>query len=468
MMMTADDGFQVRVQHSHSKTSLKRIYIGNLPKQCNDLKAKLVDFLNEKADLNVEEKDVTVVVRGSALVACTNVNRAISILNNSEFEGNKISVQRERKKDPNKSNKQSFGGGGWNRPLPNEKARTSAREAQKCVKERPLSDSKHEFAAEPELSQHLGSIVASEIKAAGEDPSNGDVVNTMIASTAAMTLLSSVDAFGLGQTNEMVVGAPKQPLHTAPVADEALNTPAPETKFDFTSQSKKPMSELMADYGEQDLNFKSVVPTQFDEKPLKKEKKREDYNNRLTLQGKAPIHVEVTSFGYMHGVPSDVRSGGWSHAHPLSPFDCRDLPQVPHYMARQDGLSPAVKRAVLNAARDEDEDDSKRDTSVHKFANDLGAQIFDAVHEAISVGGYGHASPLRMTVYVGSDSGRHRSVVVCELAATALRKLLRENKDDRITQPVSVGTRHRDIERRQQRDTERRPKSKQMEFESEW
>jgi RNase adaptor protein for sRNA GlmZ degradation len=109
--------------------------------------------------------------------------------------------------------------------------------------------------------------------------------------------------------------------------------------------------------------------------------------------------------------------------------------------------------------------DNTRDNSFRECANTMGKQIFTALEEAIS-SGHGHASPLRMTVYAGSESGRHRSVLVCELGATALRKLLRSNEQNQITQPVSVGTRHRDIDRRQ-REMEQTGVSKQKELESE-
>lgn len=481
--MADDAGFQV--QQSRSKTNKKRIYISNLS-QSDNLKSELTDFIRQQTSLVVNEDDVTIVRQGddkplAALVACPDVNKAISILNNIDFQGNKLTVQRERKKRPNNIKKQPLlGGGGWNRPTssaqqpPKEAPKnTTTSKTRGVTRQETKQNDEKLFDNELELSQHVGSIVADELKAAEQD---GDVVNTMIASTAAMTLLSSTEAFGLDQhnTNEMKTDAsPEQPSQSA--LTNKKKGPNDDQPGDFMSQSKKPLSELLADYGEQDLDFQKVVPTETApptaETPKTASKKREDYNNRLTLYGKAPIHVEVTSFGYMHGVPSDVRSGGWSHAHPLAPVDCRsDLPQVPHYMARQDGLSPHVKRALLNA-RDE-HDESKRDDRIKTCANQLGQEMFNALHEAISVGGHGHASPLRMTVYVGSETGRHRSVVVCELAATALRKLLRANKDNQITQPVSVGTRHRDIERRQQaRDAavRCRPKqSKQMEFESEW
>lgn len=475
MTMAADDGgFQV--QQSRNKAIKKRIYIGNLP-QKDGIKSKLVDFMNEKAQLAISSNDVTIVRQGSAaLVTCQDVNRAMSQLNNVEFQGNKLVVQREKKKRPsNNAKKQSPLGGGWNRPTLSfkEPQEESCNEEDKTELTNSNAEEKAIFVDPLELSQHLGSIVASKLKAAEEDPSNGDVVNTMIASTAAMSLLSSTKAFGLDQNscNDDQTVSPEDPVKTAVDPTVAYDGVDDD---DFMSRAKKPLAELLADYGEQDLDFKKVVPTistEEEETPMRNESRREDFNNRLTLQGKAPIHVEVMSFGFIHGVPSDVRSGGWSYSHPLSPLDCRDLPQVPQYMARQDGLSPAVKRVLKNAQ--ESDNDSKRNYRVQEYANELGQQMFDALYEAITAGGYGHASPLRMTVYVGSESGRHRSVVVCELAATALRKLLRSNHDNRISQPVSVGTRHRDIERRhQQQNAERaRPKQlqiKQKEFESEW
>ena len=53
-----------------------------------------------------------------------------------------------------------------------------------------------------------------------------------------------------------------------------------------------------------------------------------------------------------------------------------------------------------------------------------------------------------MTVYIGSEYGRHRSVVIVEAAAITLRNMLRKNERNRFgSTPVSVGTRHRDVDR---------------------
>jgi hypothetical protein len=73
-------------------------------------------------------------------------------------------------------------------------------------------------------------------------------------------------------------------------------------------------------------------------------------------------------------------------------------------------------------------------------------KVWDCLVDAQNDGGHGYALPLEMTIYVlGSESGRHRSVVVCEWAAAQLRKLLRENEHDVLQQPLSVGTQHREV-----------------------
>ena len=94
----------------------------------------------------------------------------------------------------------------------------------------------------------------------------------------------------------------------------------------------------------------------------------------------------------------------------------------------------------------------------------------DALVEAIDQSGHGYALPLRMIVYVGSESGRHRSVVFSELAATSLRKKLRSNVNNRFAQPCSVGTRHRDIERQVAvgKKQNHNPRAKQRDLEDDW
>ena len=95
----------------------------------------------------------------------------------------------------------------------------------------------------------------------------------------------------------------------------------------------------------------------------------------------------------------------------------------------------------------------KKDNDANKFQNPLIAQsnevsetILRAIEEAINDGGHGYAFPLNTTIHIGSKYGRHRSVIVCEQIAQILCKLFRSNKDHQIKSPVSVSTRHWDVD----------------------
>ena len=116
-----------------------------------------------------------------------------------------------------------------------------------------------------------------------------------------------------------------------------------------------------------------------------------------------------------------------------------------------------MKRALLNnqvrdsAESDKDETKTSKPTEprkgvFQKRAGEISSNLMHAVKDAIDAG-YGHAAPLSMTFHLGSEYGRHRSIVLCEVAATALRSLLRKNEANSITQPVSVSTRHRDVDK---------------------
>ena len=63
-------------------------------------------------------------------------------------------------------------------------------------------------------------------------------------------------------------------------------------------------------------------------------------------------------------------------------------------------------------------------------------------------GGHGYVSPLTMNFQIGSELGRHRSVVAVEWTAQHLRYLLRKNVGNRVTCSVSVGTLHRDVKKK--------------------
>jgi hypothetical protein len=172
--------------------------------------------------------------------------------------------------------------------------------------------------------------------------------------------------------------------------------------------------------------------------------------NRLQTHGQAPIHVEFVSFGYRHGVPSEIRhhSTGNSHRQPLPPMDTRSvLERIPPHLEWMDGKSGVIKTTMLRWQPTSSVSQSKSEQmNVRDFAEDvLEPKVADALVDAMVAGGHGYASPLTMTIFVGSELGRHRSVVATELGATALRKRLRRNPGHRFHCAVSVGCRHRDI-----------------------
>ena len=185
----------------------------------------------------------------------------------------------------------------------------------------------------------------------------------------------------------------------------------------------------------------------------------------MERQGKAPIHVEFTSFGYRHGIPPELRTGstGNSYAQPLPDLDCRRrVAPVPPYLNWMDGSSGAVRNTLLRWRPHENDDDGD-DQWIHvrDFVRDTVVEpVARALTDAMGGGGHGYALPLRMTIFVGSEEGRHRSVVVAELAATALRKILRTNDQNQFAaSTVSVSTRHRDIDMQVQQQQQRSRKN---------
>jgi hypothetical protein len=232
---------------------------------------------------------------------------------------------------------------------------------------------------------------------------------------------------------------------------------------------KQPMSSLLAEYGEQDVEWEKVTVSQTEAAPCdgdgstvpdeEPEAVAQRSESRLGQHGKAPIHVEFVSFGYHHGAPKEARNG-WSYGNPLPVLDCRDeIATVPPHLAWQGGLSGSVKYTLLRA-------DGAR---VRSLAKDFADRAAKAVVLAADEGGHGYVSPLHAQVFVASDSGRHRSVVVVEMAATAMRNLLRRNEGDRFRCPCSVSTKHLHLERRQrvgqQSSSKGNSKSKQKELE---
>jgi RNA recognition motif-containing protein len=402
-----NDDFQSIPKKSTGK---KKIYVGNLPvcMQNDELEGKLIQLFRERAHSDIVRADIHVNSTKTchAVVSCAgNLDEIIQNLNRTSFEGRRLVVQRERKrKDHGSANKSFFGGPSWS------KANQSS----------DRGDSEKPDPREDQIQQ----VLAEEMK------NSNDPVGTAIISVAAIGIVSSV----LPQEDEGAEGE-KNGVSSS----------------DFLSLCQQPVSGLLAGYGEQDLNFDKVQPSVVENSKTQAAEKIQD-ESRLGQHGKAPIHIDFCSFGYYHGAPAELRNG-WSHAQPLRPFDCRDLEPVPHYLAWEDGLSGGVKRALMSSR-------------LRRMADEMAKQTAESVVEAVDEGGHGYALPLRMIVYVGSESGRHRSVVLCELAATALRNFLRSNDGgNRFKQPCSVGTQHRDLERRNAKAHNSSSKAKQRDLE---
>ena len=489
-----DDGeFHV---HSNKKSAQgpKRIYIGNLPSDIDDLEERIQKLLKESVNVAVSiqaihiERGVNRSKRKNsphALIECPagTAERIISKLNKFSFEGQCIVVQRERRAGPKKQHQLHRGGKNnvarnnfrsWAQP--SDHSPTEALQAKQsqpteettvvAARDRALCTESSEIP--PDLDEVVGMISEVVTQEFEEANRNGDdLVNLAIASTAAMTMLASTNGLGMGADTTGNVGINSEIPSRNEGEDDAVETQ--DDEIDFKSRIQGPLSALLADFGEADPNWMNQQPDKIisetligtgESTPLMTQEVQ--HESRLGQQGKAPIHVEFTSFGYYHGAPQEVRNG-WSHMQPLEVTDCRDFPAVPHYLEWQDGLSGPVKRALLEASKYE----------LRKKANNLSQEkVVQALEEAIA-DGHGYALPLTMVIFVGSHAGRHRSVLFCELAATALRKILRTNAGNRITTAVSVGTHHSHIERKGKELTTKTPsggrgQKKIHELEGDW
>jgi hypothetical protein len=440
-----DDG-DFQSMPTRKNTTKKSLYIGNIPVDVENLEERLVELLKKsKPGIAIEQPDVTVVrsLKGChATVACSGnlLDELIRKLHRTEFEGNRIAVQRERKQktfsDASKKPVMTKSWATGKKPVIAKSWAAPTHEVEKQAVEAPAPDPPVDI---QDVSERIGAIVGDEMEDARK---NGeDELNALIASTAAVSMLAGT---GFG------------------VQEETVLTPDQDNKDQedtdvggFMARCQQPMSSLMGEYGDHDPNWKQVEPDITAEKATASPETPADPSAAsaatptsekarvLGMQGKMPVHVEFTSFGYKNGAPAQVRNG-WTYSQPLPVFDCRHLPTVPTYLERQDGLSGAVKRCLMYNPHKDD----PSIPSMKSFAKEVADEVAPTMIEAIDEGGHGYAMPLRMVIHIGSESGRHRAVVACELAATALRKILRANKDTQFKQPCSVGTRHLKAQRR--------------------
>ncbi len=469
-----------------------------------------------------------------ALVEFKDVDYAISVLNGIHFDGRALRVSKEKTNLGGGFGSKGtlFGSSRWARSddagidrssISTTKNQTFADthiEAEQqvgygCIRDETLT-------GDEAIIQEIESVISSEFK------SNSDDITTAIACTAAMTLLSAVDAFGLEEENELGSISCQR---ACPVSLDDLTTqdftsrcslplsdllaeygehdedwkkshPQINDKHsahdgDFQGRRNLPLSDLMTEYGDQDVNWKNdqMRPSTASKPSTERSpgkvkspcatKERNDSNSTVDSMlapfGKAFIHLELVSFGYKYGAPSHSKKG-FSYAHPLPPLDVRDLDRAPGHVAKFNGLSYLVKRALLNPSKfacvedsgqsDEKVNDDQEDPQTHtdhspmrERANGIADEIIKVLVESIDEGGHGAISPLTITISIGSEYGRHRSVALVEHLAVVLRARLRRNDghcfnaacgsggrggNGIVRQPVSVGTRHRDIARTHQ------------------
>jgi len=544
--MAEEDDFQQAVSSSSSSSNYKRVYIGNLPppistdasreqgqQQLEDIEETLSQWMYEQIpNLSIQSIEIVENSGGGtnnnnrrknssrhALIDCgSDASRVIRLLHQKVWEGRILTVQREKRNNNNNNNasttspfnnnhnqkqnrsrnqnnnpfqqKQSgFGGKGWSGPRREDKNTQTFTPI-------PIHQAR----------QDIQRVMEEEFK---HTTSEEDTLDVAIAATAAASYLAAMGAFVPDDVEEeqyyedddeeemnpimgdtppylfpndgMVDGAEGIiPTKDVPPLSNHTNDYDDDAPFQM-----KPMSELLADFGEQDLDWQKLViplpttvPNDVEDVVDRSNKIPNDpssqnnntnNNSQLVPKGKAPIHICLTSFGYSRG-GGPKRMDGWSHRQPLLPIDCRNFPTVPQYLAWQDGLSNNVKRTLqysqkqqskqtqqqqldkkgkaINDYDEEDEDDEERpNESIYDFAKKTVAnRIFDALIMAQNEGGHGYVSPLEMTIYIGSELGKHRSVVICEWAAIQLRKLVRENSNNILHQPISVGTFHRDLQ----------------------
>ena len=194
------------------------------------------------------------------------------------------------------------------------------------------------------------------------------------------------------------------------------------------------------------------------------------FNRHLTIS-----IFSFHSVGYKYNAPKN--SKGFSYAHPLPPIDIRDLDRAPGSVSKFNGLSYLVKRSLLNPSSKSGNSNDDKDTDgggdegnnnttqaqspMRQRTNAIADEIIKVLVETIDEGEHSAINPLTMTISIGSEYGRHRAVVLVEHLAVVLRARLRRNDGKSFTdssgscsssnngivrQPVSVGTRHRDVE----------------------
>jgi RNase adaptor protein for sRNA GlmZ degradation len=487
--------------HTHHKEekqkTKKRVYVGNLI-YVNDLPTQESLIRNLFASSAIPTDHIEIIPlkkplgKCYALIEC-DVNNAIKCLNGVLFQGERIVVKAEQKHISNSQGKSSrrsnamssFGGGGWSQPIKD----ASKRQTVKSRNTNAISESSNE-------SNPNGMIPSFQKLDIQNGIQNDDHIVVHHKDSFYNRKTQSLDSLmeKYGEYDPNYEKMKRQPI----VSSHAkANLPTNSTSHDFYSKCKQPLSDLLQDYGEYDPDYEKMKQQQMipstqedhssssssslsssniiDNKNNKTsssqqqpQPQKEEHEGMLTTHG--PIHIQIVSFGYKYGTP---KQGYWSHSNPMSALDCRFLPRCHFSLAKFSGLHYKVKKSMTKRYSHNDHSEDKdpngndlddndgtksdeqyltthhhqeKDNELVSKGKEVARNILSYVMDAIQDGGHGYAFPLEMTIYIGSEYGRHRSVVLVETIALQIRQLLRRNDGGRVTQPVSVSTRHRDVD----------------------
>lgn len=230
-----------------------------------------------------------------ALIEFADVDYAIQVLNGVHFDGKILRVSRE------KSNFGSRGGGGFGSSRwagdnggdgDNNRQHHRRFKNQQTAMVTPFTREGDEEA----VIRDVKTIISNELK------ESTDEVTAAIACTAAMTLLTSVDAFGFdeGQSNS---NDGKESNNAISITN--THQQGDMSNDEFQSRCKLPISDLLAEYGEQDVDWKkpqqqqqhniSLSSSSNHSKSSKQHNNNKSHNGMLAHFGKAPIHLEIMS-----------------------------------------------------------------------------------------------------------------------------------------------------------------------------
>ena len=194
---------------------------------------------------------------------------AIQVLNGVQFDGRTLRVSREKTNLGSSSGGGggfggkkggSFGSSRWagdddrqhhHQQHSQRRSRNPQTSSSSAQTTGPAVQSTLKDNEESSVTEQVKTMISNEIK------ESEDEVTAAIACTAAMTLLSSIDAFGLDDDN------PPNSTNNDSNDDSPVKSAPPQedmTNNDFKSRCTLPMSDLLAEYGEQDVHWKTNKP----------------------------------------------------------------------------------------------------------------------------------------------------------------------------------------------------------------